>query len=447
MAEPVFHPAHEQQERQGRLFDQEIEENLLASIVKASQLFAGISWLAPECFYFPEHQVIWECFHEIFARGRKITFSEVKLYLENNTDLGTEEGKHHLMTLAQGYYTTYPVQLEHYANIIRDLAITRQGIAELEEGIADLKNRSLDLVADEKIAGIGNRVNELLVGGKGKARTSQVVGQSILEDLNEELSCYSTGIRSLDSAMGGGLFAGKAFGICARKKDGKTVLAASISDNLNHAGVKHLFIAGEMGSKQIQQRMMARRGRFNENDFRSPDRRNNPDFKKRISALASGDPGNIVWEDRPGLTFEDLKRVVSTHVVTSNITGFVLDYFQLVGGKRRGENDAAHFDRVAQWIAQICGKHQIWALVTAQLNQGETPNIRGGEGIRMAFDQVYFLHRPDKKDENSGPWLEMVDSRYTPYKSVGSKTCQGLRLVSSIGPYFKGMEEQADAFR
>ena len=69
-------------------------------------------------------------------------------------------------------------------------------------------------------------------------------------------------------------------------------------------------------------------------------------------------------------------------------------------------------------------------LDAAQLNQDG--NVRGGEGLKLACDQYYALHR--EKDE-AGAWLEMEESRYTLYQHVGSASVPGIWL-HKIGPHF-----------
>ena len=105
----------------------------------------------------------------------------------------------------------------------------------------------------------------------------------------------------------------------------------------------------------------------------------------------------MLYEDAPGLTFDGLKDMVSRAVAKGKIKGYILDYWQLVGGKPKNKNTAEHLDEVAQWIADFARKHNIFAVVAAQINQ--EGNTRGGEGIRLAFDQVYQINREQGREE------------------------------------------------
>ncbi len=69
-------------------------------------------------------------------------------------------------------------------------------------------------------------------------------------------------------------------------------------------------------------------------------------------------------------------------------------------------------------------------LVAAQVNQ--TGNTRGGEGLKLASDMYFTLHR---EKGAQGAWLEMEETRYTLYTDVGSAQEPGLWL-SKTGPHF-----------
>lgn len=299
--------------------------------------------------------------------------------------------------------------------------------------------------ADEIILNMSKQFDaSLKQSGDYEFKTSAEISQFISKDLHkvQEVSC--TGINIFDRAMGGGLYRGKAYAVAARKKTGKTVLAATISSNLNDAGKKHLFIAAEMSAKEIHQRVIARKLEKNPISFLGYER-NNVAFQQQVADYK--DAGNVLYATEPGIQFNRLKTILSTAVYKHKIEGFVLDYFQLVGGAGR-EGVVNHYDEVAQWIATFCRENNVWALVMAQMNQ--TDNIRGGEGIRLAFDQVYELKRCGNEADgysNNSFWVDLMDTRYTPYCEMGSEKRASL-ILEQKGLYFKdfGFESFADGF-
>jgi hypothetical protein len=96
-------------------------------------------------------------------------------------------------------------------------------------------------------------------------------------------------------------------------------------------------------------------------------------------------------------------------------------------------------DEVAQWFADFGRKNGIWTITMAQINQDG--NTRGGEGIRLAFDQVYKIRgmgEEEKEEDISRPdrWIEMMDTRYTEWMNIGSQLQPGL-FMNPKGPFFE----------
>jgi replicative DNA helicase len=268
-------------------------------------------------------------------------------------------------------------------------------------------------------------------------RTGYQVAEEILDAMKQDRSACSTGLPKLDAAMGGGLFPGMAYGFAARKKIGKTILASTIACNLNLARVPHLFICGEMSAREVHQRTLARLANQFPSGFRT--RQKDERFQTAIADAAVNSPRCTYYLDAPGISFEHLRRACASALATKGIKGIILDYWQLVTGKEGKQSTAEHLDNVAQWIADFCRKHQLWAVVMAQINQ--EGNTRGGEGIRLAFDQVYQLHpmnddKNNPKLDNPGRWLQMLDTRYTAWADVGSEMVPALQ-INEKGPYFE----------
>jgi replicative DNA helicase len=293
-----------------------------------------------------------------------------------------------------------------------------------------------DQTADEHAAHLNTDIERIIRGyGIPDFQNDFEISQGILADMKDQRQPFSTGLGKLDTLMGGGLYPGRSYGFAARKKVGKTVLASTISCNLNLEGVKHLFICGEMSPKEIHQRNLARLTNSFPSEFRN-EYSQNKSFETKVASAAFASKRCILYHNAPGLTFTELKRVASSAVFRHSIKGFILDYWQLVGGKEKGKSTSEHLDEVAQWIADFGRKHGVWTITFAQINQ--EGNTRGGEGIRMAFDQVYQIRGMGENEDISFPdrWLEMMDTRYTAWGNIGSAIQAGLSM-NPKGPYFE----------
>lgn len=398
------------------LVNLDAEQALLGCMLAKQHLFGDLTVKA-EYFYEALHQ-------DIFAQAA----SDIR---ENGSAsallIGEKFGdKAYVAKLIAS--SVHVINPEDYADLVANLWAARQMTDACLQAQERLKQgEQAATIAEELTAKVNATVEQR---SWLNIRDDYQVTEAILDDMKRDVEPVPTGIKGIDLAMDGGLHPGFSYGFAARKKVGKTVLASTISFNLNNAGVKHLFIACEMGSKQIHQRNLARGAKVEPVVFRDS-KKQSPDKLNAIASYAMRSKRCIKYLDAPGLTFDGLKQAVGVAVAKHKISGVILDYWQLVGGKRKNQSTAEHLDEVAQWIADYCRKHGIWSIVMAQVNQ--EGNTRGGEGLRLAFDQVYQLHREDVS--LPGAWLEMLDTRYTKWMNVGSSDNPRL-FMAEESPYF-----------
>jgi len=392
---------------------------------------AEVSFLREDDFFEPVNRRIFSAIREMIKRGEVADPFTLRPLFEKDEALSDFKGgcMAYFTILAHRGTNTIPIEL--YARSIMGLSQRRRTIALCESTKESAKQVTISESADEVIGTAIQTLNSFLgeMPGRGTFTKKQVI-QSIIGTMQNPVLPISTGYNNLDDAMGGGLFPGKVYGFAARKKVGKTMWAAGISHHLNQSGARHMFICGEMSPEEIEQRNICRQTREYPATFRGK-APFNADFEDRLAEYYANAKNYTVYENAPGLTFERLQSIVLLGI-TNGIRGFVLDYLQLVGGKSDKKSTAEHQDEVAQWIADTARKHGLWAIVMAQINQ--EGNTRGGEGMRLAFDQVYQIHRPDIKSPEA--WVEMMETRYTKWVNIGDERNAGY-VVKDFGPYFE----------
>lgn len=408
----------------------EAEQAVLGALLVNNNAFIHVGHLTARHFYEPVHKRIFSVISSCWKDGKPFSPTLLKAEFQDDSALEDIGGISYLGKLVTAAVTV--LHIAEHANLLIDLSHRRAIIGVLDEAMPLALNE-----IHESPAEIAMRITDRLSGTIADMNVSLFeddfeVTQSILEDMKRDVMPFTTGYPKLDLAMGGGLYPGKSYGFAARKKVGKTILGGSIAQNLNIAGIQHLFICGEMSPEEIQKRTLARLLRVKQSMFNSRDKKQ-IEFMKKIAEKAMSSRRALIYKNAPGITFEDLKRYVLLARMQKKIKGFILDYWQLVGGKPKGKSTAEHLDEVAQWIADTCRKYDLWSITMAQINQ--EGNTRGGEGIRLAFDQVYILQAPNNDAGRSERWLEMSDTRYTEWRSVGSQNNPGFYL-NELGPYF-----------
>ncbi len=258
------------------------------------------------------------------------------------------------------------------------------------------------------------------------SRTHGIVCKDILENLDNETNSFPTNLGVLDRAMEGGLYKKKTYCIAARQKVGKTIALASISHNLSKNGVNHLFIAAEMGVAEIMQRNIAHD--LNTSSIIFYDKtRQSQNFKDKLAYYVGRNKNAGLFVDAPSVSFGKLRNLIITYCKKHKIEGVILDYLQIVTGMEKGENEAQFQGRVAQWVAEIAKKENIFILYAAQLNR--EGQLRGSDGIRNAVDQLYYLKecKTDKKHR----YLELEASRYTPHYELGNENSPCLEITKA----------------
>jgi len=260
-------------------------------------------------------------------------------------------------------------------------------------------------------------------------KSAEKVREEIIEALDMPRKLIPTGLRCLDDAMAGGLYQGFTYGLCGAEKSGKTTLAHTISYNVGEKGHSHLYVAMEMGSFQIEQKNVAREMGFNSLVF----------LEKREEAAAKVKGlslnKNTYYLDAPSMTLADILHHVSIAIARHEITGFIVDYWQLVQGQQRGESEEKHLRTVAQGFADFARKNKVWCILLAQMNT--EGRLFGGNGLRKACDQLYMIEQyPDNDDLKNARWLRMDASRYTMRGDIGSEMTPSLWIDAKKGPYF-----------
>jgi replicative DNA helicase len=402
------------------VYDLTAEREVLGALLQRNNSLFEIPFLSAKHFYEPVHQRIFEDIEQRMIAGEPATLTTMRDKFNRDEALVGLGGIGYLAKLmVSGVGVLNPIPA---AKIVLE-AWKKQNMIGAVQTIIEQAN----LYTAEELASAAYAALDAAIDRTPGRFTSKEVTLRILDSKKNNVQPFSTGIAALDECMGGGLFPRKSYGFAARKKVGKTILAATLSYNLAQQGIKHLFIAGEMGSDEIQERILAR----SINEYPATLRASgDTNVLQKISNAAAADNGFMIYQDAPGLTFDDLKRYISAAIHKDNITGFILDYWQLVGGKPKNKSTAEHLDEVAQWVSDFCRQKGLWSITFAQINQ--EGNTRGSEGLRLAFDQVYTLNRENGCLEG---WIGMLETRYTQWKDIGSENSPGI-VLRERGLYF-----------
>lgn len=356
--------------------------------------------LAEEDFHSEEH---YKLFREIQS-GKKVK------------DYVGKADYDYVLALAHNSVSYLESALEDYAEVLRGLTEKRRLYDTAKTMLEMLDAKDATEVAAYAQGRLETNFNT------NKIYSSQELTQIIANETELPPNKYSTGFKGLDNVTGGGLYEGFTYGFCGAEKMGKTTLAHTLSFQLK---TPHLYVAMEMGAKQIHQRNVARAAGFNSIEFYKGNVK-----KGTIETAKTND--KAYYADMIGANLEEILAEVRIAKIKYGITGFILDYWQLVQGQERGQSEEKHLRDVAQGVANFARKNKLWCVLLAQMNQDG--KLFGGNGLRKACDQLYMIRKPETQEHTR--WLEMDASRYTTKADLGSDQQGWVMMNTQAGPYF-----------
>ena len=372
------------------LSNAELEAEVLAAVLAENTSFYRLaSMFDGNVFFDPLHVEIWE---DIRSWMQTEGYVNKALLARKQREVKTEKGKQYLATL-QNFGELACFGLSSKAKVLNDLSLKRRALLAAQEFVAAVSESEMQDSFEPIVAEFYSKMEKTLSGANDNSVKIRDAGESILRRLTDESDVlrYDCGLRPLNDALGGGFEPGRVYSISALPKIGKTMIASTISCHLNDTDCKHLFVCAELDAEEIATRMLGQSLDLSSNDLS----RNTTLVAEHVSKMKN----NIIFENEPGIEFDRLKLLVEKHVLKNKITGFILDYYQLVGGASRDSTQAQHLENVANWIHRVCKKHKIWSLILVQLN--DEKKIYGSRGLNRACDQSYILERVT--DEEGDP--------------------------------------------
>ena len=398
-----------------------LEQNLIGSFVKCNEAILTCGLQGKHFSYTMHSELFFRMLNLMHTNGKFSVSDFTHLSLVDRPAIVPEKmsGYDYIYALVHSTPLLFKDDIIHNAEILKDLSSKENLLHEMEDirihidelTFSDVKARMIGLCDDVKT----------------QSKSAKEVYHDIVSSLDKPCTFHSSGIAVLDTSLAGGFYDGFTYGLCGAEKSGKTTLAHTISYNMAKNKVPHMYIALEMGSKQIEQRNIARDLGINSLKFLT-------DYKSISKDILSVKPRECLWYfDAPGATLHEIISQITENMITHGIKGFILDYWQLVQGKQSRDTEEKHLRDVAQGLADFARRNNLFCVLLAQMNK--EGRLFGGNGLRKACDQLYMIEQIENDD--TARWLRMDATRYTMISHVGSESNPSLMLNKRIGPYFE----------
>lgn len=405
------------------LCDPAIERRILGTMIadgEAARTSAGL--FRPEDFAVSEHRKLFQVMSRVAFLGETPSHVDPVLISDELRRMGEEKFAGDWLRLGADLLDEgIPgVNLEPYADRLRDLATRRSLTAEIERLGKSVRDPSLSVV--DLVAG----TVEKLVG----TAQPNVKEPSIAHDLGEVLGeietrahlgadrCegYSTGIKALDE-LTDGLVAGRQITLAARKKQGKTALALNFAARVAYRGGGVHFASGEMSRRRLLRRLAGLRSKVNLRDLRTPEK-----YEEHFTSLVSAAKEITGWPlriDDQSLTPKQIRLSVLRSKAALERQGIPLklviaDYLTKFRPDEKAERRDLAVGEICGSLTRLTGELGVCVLVIAQLNRdserdGKTrrptaQDLRDSGIIEQDCDQLLLLWDGPKGTPDMKNW-------------------------------------------
>ncbi|KJC50966.1 DNA helicase [Bradyrhizobium sp. LTSPM299] len=412
----------------------EAEQSLLGAILVNNDAFYRVSdFLEGKHFFEPLHQTIYETASSLIKMGKVATPVTLKTFLPADTDIGGMTVSQYLARLAAEATTI--INAQDYGRTVYDLSLRRDLIKIGEDIVNVAFDAPVDFAPRAQIEDAERQLYGLAETGRydgGFQRFSQAL--TVAVDMaakafqrDGKLSGISTGLRDLDTKMGG-LQSSDLIILAGRPGMGKTSLATNIAYNIARAyqgevqadgttkainGGSVGFFSCEMSGEQLATRILAertgipsssiRRGGISELDFEKI-----RDCSIELQSLP------FYVDETGGLSISQLTARARRLKRQKGLDLIVIDYIQLLQGsnKRGNENRVQEITEITTNLKALAKELNVPIIALSQLSRQvenredkrpQLSDLRESGSIEQDADVVMFVYREEYYLANKEP--------------------------------------------
>jgi replicative DNA helicase len=411
----------------------EAEQGLLGAILVNNDAFYRVSdFLEPKHFFEPIHQTIYETAGSLIRMGKVATPVTLKTFLPADIDLGGLTVGQYLARLAAEATTI--INAQDYGRTVYDLSLRRDLIQIGEDMVNVAYEAPVDFAPRVQIEDAERKLYELAETGRydgGFQKFSQALTTAVDMAANAykrdgKLSGISTGLRDLDTKMGG-LQQSDLIIVAGRPGMGKTSLATNIAYNVAKAYVPEVqadgtnkaanggivgFFSCEMSGEQLATRIIAertgipsshiRRGGITESDFEKI-----RDYSIELQSLP------FYIDETGGLSIAQLMARARRLKRQKGLDLIVIDYIQLLqGSSKKSDNRVQEITEITTSLKALAKELNVPVIALSQLSRQvesrddkrpQLSDLRESGSIEQDADVVIFVYREEYYLGNKEP--------------------------------------------
>lgn len=390
----------------------EAETAVLGSVlIDKNAIFRVADLLAPEDFYTPAHERIYEAILTLYEKRQPIDVLSLTNFLKERDLLTQVGGSSYLAELTNQVTTASHVQ--HYASIVKEKKVLRDLIkasAEITEdafGAPQELEELLDNI-EQKILSISQKSipqNFLAVKDELKNAYERMAK---LHDGGEKLRGVSTGFAALDNKLSG-LQKSDLIILGGRPSTGKTAFALDIARHAALMGHTVGAFSLEMSREQVIDRIISAESQVPLWNILTGRIKSDTEFSMIQGALDRLSDTKLFIDDSPSLNIMQMRSMARRLQVEHGLDLLIVDYLQLIRPRTNSDNMVQQVTEISRGLKALSRELKVPVLAVSQLSRGveqrdhkipRLSDLRDSGSIEQDADIVMFIYRKDK-DQNS----------------------------------------------
>lgn len=402
----------------------EAEQSVLGGLLLDNAAWDRIADVVrEEDFYRFHHRLIWQHIAKLIGSSRPADAITVFESLENAAKADEAGGLAYLTLLAQN--TPSAANIRRYAEIVRDRAVLRKLVTvadDIAQTALNPQGKDTRQILDEAESRVFQIAEDGARGTAGFQELQPLLAKVVdrIDELyhregDSDITGVPSGFADLDSRTSG-FQAGDLIIVAGRPSMGKTAFSLNIGE---YVAVEHglpvAVFSMEMAATQLAMRMLGSIGRLDQHRLRTG-KLNDNDWPRLTHAIQRMQDAQLYIDETPALNALELRARARRLARQCGQLGLIIvDYLQLMGASREGENRATEISEISRSLKGLAKELQVPVIALSQLNRSleQRPNkrpvmsdLRESGAIEQDADLILFIYRdevynPDSQDKGT----------------------------------------------
>ena len=385
----------------------EAEQSVIGSmIVDKDAILTASEILHKDDFYHQQYGVLFEAIVELYNDRQPVDLVTLQNKLKEKDVPAEVASLEYIGDLVAAVPLT--VNVEAYANIVKDKALLRQIIRvnqELEnecyagkEDVGSILEKTekvvFDLVQNRGVSDyvpikevVMNAINKIEQASRQKGSVTGIPTGFL------DLDYQTAGLQPSDLVL-----------IAARPSMGKTAFVLNIAQYIAfHENLCAAIFSQEMSKEQLVNRLFSLESRVDAQKLRTGNLQES-EWEKLIEGAGIIGNSKLIIDDTPGISISELRSKCRKYKLEHDLKIVIIDYLQLMTGSGRSESRQQEISEISRSLKALARELNVPVVALSQLSRAveQRPDhrpmlsdLRESGAIEQDADVVMFIYRDD----------------------------------------------------